>query len=362
MLLQVKAGCLQVLAALRCRSMKPRLKEVAARAGVSEATVSRVVNGRAGVATGTRRDVLKALEELGYQPVGITPSPWTGTVGLIVPELENPVFPAFAQAIERRLAGHGATTVLCTATLEGTQEADYITMLLEREISGIIVVSGLHADVTADHGMYRRLADSDVPLVLVNGVIEDLDVPYVSADEAVAGELAVRHLADLGHTRIGMACGPLRYQPTQRRLVGFRRGLGGTGLPDDPELVVESLYSVEGGQAAATRLLELGVTAIVAGSDLMALGAVRAARERGLEVPGDVSVVGYDDTALIAFTDPPLTTLRQPVLAMGGAAAAAMSQLISGSGPGHRGEYLFRPELVVRRSSGPCRSRLAVQP
>lgn len=342
--------------------MKPRLREVAARAGVSEATVSRVVNGRSGVAAGTRRDVLRALSDLGYKPAGIAPAAWTGTVGLIVPELENPVFPAFAQGIERRLAGHGVTTVLCSATLDGTQEADYIAMLLERAISGVVVVSGLHADVTADHTMYRRLVDRGIPLVLVNGVVEGLDVPYVSADEAVAGELAVRHLAQLGHTRIGMACGPLRYQPTQRRLVGFRRGVAEAGLPEDPQLVVESLYSVEGGQVAAGRLLDRGATGIVAGSDLMALGVVRAVRERGLAVPDDVSVVGYDDTTLIAFTDPPLTTLRQPVRAMGAAAAAAMAQLISGSDRGHRGEYLFRPELVVRRSTGPCPRHAAVAP
>jgi LacI family transcriptional regulator, repressor for deo operon, udp, cdd, tsx, nupC, and nupG len=340
------------------RRMKPRLREVAERAGVSEATVSRVVNSRPGVAESTRREVLRAMEELGYEPVGLTAAPtWSGTVGLITPELVNPVFPAFAQAIEARLARHGLTTILCTATLDGTAEDEYVGMLQQRGVSGLIIVSGLHADTTADHTRYFRLRAQGLPLVLINGAVPSLDVPSVSADEAAAAELGVRHLVDLGHRRIGLASGPRRYQPSQRRLAGYLRGIEAAFGSADESLVVDALYSVEGGQLAMSRLLELGVTGVLAASDLMALGAVRAVRERGLSVPGDVSVVGYDDTTLMAFTDPPLTTLRQPVRAMGEAAAAALVQLMQHSGA--PGEYLFRPELVVRGSTGPCRDRVA---
>jgi LacI family transcriptional regulator, repressor for deo operon, udp, cdd, tsx, nupC, and nupG len=333
--------------------MKPRLREVADRAGVSEATVSRVVNDRPGVAEGTRRQVRQAMAELGYSPVGLVGSRWTGTVGLIVPELVNPVFPAFAQAIEARLARYDLTTFVCTATVDGTAEDDYIAMLEDRGASGLIIVSGVHADTTADHATYHRLRARGVPLVLVNGAVEGLDVPTVSADEGAAAELAVRHLADLGHRRIGLAAGPRRYQPSQRRLAGYLRGLEAAFGAADESLVAEAVYTVEGGALAMGRLLDLGATGVLAASDVMALGAVRAARERGLDVPRDVSVLGYDDTALIAFTDPPLTTLRQPVRAMGEAAAAALVQRL------HRadvaiGEYLFRPELVLRGSTGPC--------
>jgi LacI family transcriptional regulator, repressor for deo operon, udp, cdd, tsx, nupC, and nupG len=337
--------------------MKPRLRDVAARAGVSEATVSRVVNGRSGVAETTRRDVLRVLEELGYTPVGLAPAgftpPSSGAVGLVVPELENPIFPAFAQAIEARLAAQGFTVLLSTASVAGIRERQSIAKLLERDVQGLIVVSGLHADTEADHGVYRELADRGVPLVLVNGYLEALDVPFVSCDIGAAGEIGVRHLVELGHRRIGLASGPHRYQPTQRRREGYRRGLQAAGLPVDESLIVETVYSVEGGHLAGVRLLDLGVTAILAGSDLMALGAVRAVRQRGLDVPGDVSIVGYDGVDIAAFTDPPLTTIGQPVRAMGAAAAAALIQQLTGSGPAQRGEYLFRPELIVRRSSGP---------
>jgi LacI family transcriptional regulator, repressor for deo operon, udp, cdd, tsx, nupC, and nupG len=337
--------------------MRPRLRDVAERAGVSEATVSRVVNGRPGVAEQTRRDVLAAIDALGYEPTGIPPAPSSRPlVGIIVPELDNPVFPAFAMAIEARLARHGFTSVIGSATIEGTHETDYLATLTARAAAGVVVVSGLNADTAADHDHYVNLVEGGTALVLVNGPVEGLDVPCVCADEAAAAALGVRHLADLGHERIGFAAGPLHYVPSRRKLDGYRRGVEAAGLDTDDELVVETVYSVEGGQLAMSRLLERGVTAVLASSDLMAIGALRAARERGLSVPDDVSVVGYDDITLAAHTDPPLTTLRQPVRAMGTAAANLLVAEVEGLRRDERAEeYVFRSELIARASSGPCR-------
>jgi LacI family transcriptional regulator, repressor for deo operon, udp, cdd, tsx, nupC, and nupG len=242
-------------------SMKPRLRDVARRAGVSEATVSRVVNQRSGVADSTRRDVLDVLAELGYTPTGLAPAPvpaHDGAVGVVVPELENPIFPAFAQAIEARLAAQGYAVLLSTAGGSGVREHQCMALLDDRDVMGLIVVSGLHADTEADHGLYAELVGRGVPLVLVNGFVAGLDVPFVSCDIAAAGELGVRHLVDLGHRRIGLAAGAHRYQPTQRRRDGYRRALQVAGLPVDESLIVETVYSVEGGHLAGTRLLELG--------------------------------------------------------------------------------------------------------
>ena len=336
--------------------MKPaRLYDVARQAGVSEATVSRVLNGKAGVSTATRDAVLTALDVLGYErPVRLQERS-VGLVGLIVPELENPIFPAFAQVIENALAQHGYTPVLCTSTPAGASEDDYTAMLLERGVAGIVFVSGLHADLTADHGRYRQLAERRLPMVLVNGYVEGLDAAFVSNDDVVSMELAVQHLAGLGHRRLGLAVGPPRFVPVVRKVEGFRRGLiGRLGLTaaEVDDLVAYGMFGVEGGHAAAGRLLERGVTAIVCASDLMALGAVRAVRAAGLRVPEDVSVVGYDDSPLIAFTDPPLTTIRQAVGPMGLAAVAVLLDQIGGV-PSPHVEYVFRPELVVRGSTGP---------
>jgi LacI family transcriptional regulator, repressor for deo operon, udp, cdd, tsx, nupC, and nupG len=185
--------------------------------------------------------------------------------------------------------------------------------------------------------------------VLVNGWIPDVDAPFVSADDGAASVMAVDHLVALGHRRIGLITGPERYVPVQRRISGYQHAVKQHGTP---ELVELSVFTVEGGYAAAGRLLEQGVTGIVCGSDLMALGAIRAVRFRGLAVPNDVSVIGYDDSPLMAFTDPPLTTVRQPVREMSTAAVAALIDEINGHGP-PTSEYVFRPDLVVRGTTGP---------
>ncbi len=330
-----------------------RLADIAAQAGVSEATVSRVLNGKPGVAATTRESVLAALDVLGYErPVRLRQRS-AGLVGLITPELDNPIFPAFAQVIGQALTRQGYTPVLATQTPGGSTEDELTEMLVARGVSGIIFVSGLHADTTADTRRYDRLRAQGVPHVLINGFSPQVRAPFVSPDERAAMDLAVSHLSALGHRRIGLALGPERYVPVQRKTEGFvgaMRERLGLDAAQALGLVQHSLYSLEGGQAAASALLDRGCTAVVCASDLMALGAIREARRRGLTVPGDVSVVGFDDSPLIAFTDPPLTTIRQPVTAMGQAAVRALLEEVDGT-PAPHTEFVFMPELVVRGST-----------
>ncbi|MEU5607246.1 LacI family DNA-binding transcriptional regulator [Streptomyces sparsogenes] len=333
--------------------MTARLADIAAQAGVSEATVSRVLNGKPGVATGTRESVLAALDVLGYErPVRLRTRS-AGLVGLITPELDNPIFPALAQVIGQALTRQGYTPVLATQMPGGSTEDELTEMLVDRNVSGIIYVSGLHADTTADTHRYDQLRLQGMPFVLINGFSPRIRAPFVSTDDRAATQLAVTHLASLGHTRIGLAVGPRRFVPVQRKIEGFRTGMHerlGLAPEKSEELIQHSLYTMEGGQAAATALLAQGCTAIVCASDMMALGAIRAARQAGLRVPQDVSVVGFDDSPLIAFTDPPLTTIRQPVQAMGQAAVRAVLEEIGGT-PAPHTEFVFMPELVVRGST-----------
>jgi DNA-binding LacI/PurR family transcriptional regulator len=341
--------------------MKVRLADIAGRAGVSEATVSRVLNGKPGVAQATRESVLAALDVLGYERPLHLGHRTTGLVGLIVPELDNPVFPMFAQAVEIDLIRNGYAPVLCTLTAGGVHEDDYVELLQERKVAGILFVSGIHAIADTSPTRYTRLRDQGLPIVLVNGYLQGVDAPFISNDDAASVDLAVSHLADLGHRRIGLAMGPPRYTPSIRKISGFhsamRRHLGGEVDPNEVDHLVETTsFRLDGGALAAGALLDRGVTAIVCGSDLMALGAVRTVRARGLRVPQDVSVVGSDDSSLIEFTDPPLTTIRQPVAAMGAAAVQALVHEIQGI-PAPRAEYLFRPELVVRGSTAKAPAR-----
>ncbi|MFE1250836.1 LacI family DNA-binding transcriptional regulator [Streptomyces sp. NPDC058735] len=331
--------------------MTTRLADIAARAGVSKATVSRVLNGGRGVAKDTRDCVLTALHALDYAHPPRQRR--TELVGLITPELDNPIFPAMAQVMGQALTRQGYTPVLATQTPGGSTEDELTEMLVSRGVCGIVFVSGLHADTTADTARYDRLRERRVPFVLVNGFSPRIEAPFVSPDDRAAMRLAVVHLAELGHDRIGLALGPERFVPVQRKIEGFRAALGEfLGLParESEGLVRHSLFSLEGGQAAASALLDVGCTAVVCASDMMALGAVRAARQRGLAVPGDLSVVGFDDSPLIAFTDPPLTTVRQPVRAMGQVAVDALLEEMGGAPP-PRTEFVLMPELVVRGST-----------
>ncbi|MGA8113061.1 MAG: LacI family DNA-binding transcriptional regulator, partial [Actinocatenispora sp.] len=334
--------------------MGPRLSDIATQAGVSEATVSRVLNGKPGVASATRQNVFAALDVLGYERPATLRRRSAGLIGLITPELNNPIFPAFAQVIERALTRYGYTPVLCTQTPGGSTEDELVDSLLEREVTGIVFVSGLHADSTADMSRYTRLVGLGVPFVMINGYSDAISAPFVSTDDRAAMRLAVEHLVRQGHERIGLAVGPRRFIPVLRKIEGFTAAVTAMLGEADDGLVQHSLFGVEGGNAAANALLDRRCTALVCASDLMALGAIRAVRDRGLQVPHDVSVIGFDDSPLIAFTDPPLTTIRQPVDAMGLAAVDALLEEIGGT-PTTHADFVFTPELVVRRStsSGP---------
>lgn len=328
-----------------------RLAEVAKKVGVSEATVSRVLNGKAGVSDTTREAVLTALDVLGYERPTQLRGQRVRLIGLVLPELANPIFPAFAEVIGAGLAQRGFTPVLCTRTAGGLSEADYVHMLLEQHASGVVFAGGHYAELAAPHDHYRLLHSRRIPVVLVNAAVDGLEFPCVATDDLIAAGQAFRHLASLGHERIGLVIGPVDHMPSRRKLAAFTEHAQQAGLAMAP--VEHTLFSLEGGQAATARMLREGVTGIICASDVLALGAIRAIRRAGLTVPGDVSVVGFDDSAWLNSTDPPLTTIRQPIEPMGRAAVALlvnqMETLVA-----HHEELLFEPELVVRSSTGPA--------
>lgn len=332
--------------------MAKRLAEVARKVGVSEATVSRVLNEKPGVSDATRQAVLTALDVLGYERPTKLRGERARLVGLVLPELSNPIFPAFAEVVGGALAQNGYTPVLCTQTAGGVTEADYIDLLLQQQVSGVVFAGGLYTQELAAHDHYEKLREVDLPTVLVSASIEGIGFPTVSCDDGVATQLAVRHLLQLGHTRIGFVLGPRDHVPSARKYQAAKDELTGASVDFDDSLVVRSLYSLEAGQAAAAKLLSTGVTAIVCASDPLALGVIRAVRRAGLRVPQDVSVVGYDDSALMGCVEPPLTTVRQPIEPMGRMVMELLTAQMIGERPSID-EFLFEPELVVRASTGP---------
>ena len=339
--------------------MTKRLTEVAKKAGVSEATVSRVLNGRDGVSEATRTAVLTALDVLGYERPTKLRGERARLVGLVLPELQNPIFPALAEVVTGTLAQRGYTPALCARTIGGVSEMDYVEMLLDHQVSGVIFAGGSYALADARHDHYRRLTDRGLPVVLVNAGVDELGFPRVSTDDAVAVEQAYGHLRSLGHERIGMVLGPEDHVPSRRKLDAMIQVAGWD--EGDAECVERSSFSMEGARVAATKLVERGVTGIICASDVLALGTIRAARRLGRSVPADVSVVGFDDSAFMTCTDPPLTTVRQPIETMGQAAVDLLVTQIEGAGV-LQDELLFEPELVVRGSTAPAPGRQSRPP
>lgn len=332
-----------------------KLADIAAHAGVSEATVSRVLNDKGNVSDNTRDLVLTSVDVLGYERPSNLRRQAVGLIGIIVPELTNPVFAIIAQTLQARFMAHGYTSVLCSQAPGGAQEEDYLQMLQGRGVTGVVFVSGRHADTTANVDHYRRLVERRLPMVIVNGHRDDIDVPSVSSNEGMAVRMAMQHLRQLGHTTIGLATGQSRYLPSLRKVQEFREQCG-TGRE---AIIEQTWFSVEGGELAGRRLLERGVTAVICGSDLMALGVIKAIESAGLSVPGDVSVIGYDGSLLTQYTSPALTTVRQDVNGLSAAIVHALTEEIAGNRY-PRGEMMLDPELVVRESTAPPAVRIAM--
>src|SRR5919202_6372512 len=281
------------------------LRDVAQHAGVSVATASRVVSGFDGVRSETRERVERAMRELLYVPPGRRPA--TGMIGLLVPSLENPIFPALAQAMEERATEAGYASILCNTTAAAFREVDYVHMLLDRGADGMIFISCEMTNMSGIHDHYGRLVEEGARLVFVNGALNALNVPSVGVDEQTAGELATQHLIDLGHARIGYVAGPDHYLPTRQKAAGRASALEAAGLDGGDRLVAHGEnFTIDAGRAALRDLLRRKPrpTGVICSSDLMAIGALREAAAQGLHVPEDLSIVGFDGIEETAWTTP----------------------------------------------------------
>ena len=338
--------------------MRPKLADVAQLAEVSEATVSRVLNGRSGVAEATRRRVLDVMGDLGYRDVPSLVGR-SEVVGIITPELENPVFALFAQSLQSHLANRGMLPIVCSATSETVNEQDYLDHLVSTRAAGAVIVNGRYAQPEIGYESYVTMRDGGLPLVLVNGIHDPSPLPAIAIDIRGATAAAVRHLVTIGHRRIGIVVGPIRYSTSIEMMEGCRMAADRLDVACDEAMVSETVFTYEGGQAGSAQLLEAGATGIIAANDLMAAGVIAAVRAWGGSVPDDVSVIGFDGTPPMSYTAPRLTTMRQPIDRMSAAATELLIDSIAGNGVNQT--QVFAPELVVGRSTGPAKSVAAVR-
>jgi LacI family transcriptional regulator len=329
------------------------LRDVARVAGVHPATVSRALNEetRALVNQDTARRVLKAAEELGYRPNPIARGLKTNrsyTIGVLIPDLTNPLFPPILRGIEDRLETAGYTPLTANTDNDPERELIDVQAMRARQVDGIIA-----ATARRDHQLHDALLDAGLELVLVNRRQEELPVSSATADDTLGMRLAVEHLLSLGHTRIAHLAGPLDYSTGLDRHDSFLATMRAAGTDPDPGLVlVAEAFTEAEGARLCSELLAAGrdFTAIAAANDLLALGCLDVFAERGLRCPDDVAVVGFNDMPFAARFQPPLTTIHIPHYEIGKAAGELMlERLQDGDSPPR--EIRLEPHLVVREST-----------
>lgn len=327
-------------------------RDVADRAGVSVATVSYVINhGPRPVSPEKRARVEEAVAALGYYPNALARSlrvQQTATVGLIVPNSANPFYAEVARELERGCADEGFLVLLCNSERDPTREARFVQMLRAKQVDGAVIIP--HSDTAS---LLQPLLAAEIPVVILEHSIPGLHC--IAIDDLAGGRLATRHLIELGHTRIAIIRRRQISSLSMMRFDGYRLELERAGIALDDSLVVETGPFQNDGYAAMRELLERRPrpTAVVTHNDIMALGALRAIYDAGLSVPGDISVVGYDDIAAAPYLVPPLTTIRSPKMEMGRLAAQMVLKLARDPASLPPQTVTLPVELVIRQSTRP---------
>jgi LacI family transcriptional regulator len=333
-------------------AMRPTIREVAREAGVSIATVSHALSGKRPVSGATRKRITNAARKLGYRPNQVAAAMITGrtkTLGVLVPDIANPFFGGLVHAAEGAAAARGYTVVFSTAELDPTLEARAVEVLHDKRVDAVLYLGGTDRENRA----LRALARAATPIVALDEALPTIPrgASLVLVENEEGGRLAARHLLELGHTELGAVTGPSGLPTSRERLKGFAAAAG-EHKPHRRRIRYAEAYTIAGGRAAAHDLLEREpeITALFCANDLMALGALDAARALRRRVPEDLSLVGFDDIFVAGLVSPPLTTIRQPLARLGKEAAELAIDLIEGNttGPERR---VLPVELVVREST-----------
>ncbi|NTU74756.1 MAG: LacI family transcriptional regulator [Anaerolineaceae bacterium] len=333
---------------------KATIRDVALRAGVSHQTVSRVVNCDKGVTPETKGRVEEAIADLGYRPNAIARYMAKGntrTFACITPNMTDYTFSSLIDGAETYAREHGYFMISASAPDAASFSVLVEQLVDSRRTEGLLVINP-YADER------HKLLPVDVPVVLMGASPRSEGLASVALDDAQGGYIATKHLIELGHKQIALISGPLEEDCTQDRLGGYERALKEAGLFVDPELLYAGDWSATSGQAAVDQFQEIGAqfTAIFAQNDRMAVGAINHLQKSGLRIPEDVSIVGFDDMPLASYFDPPLTTIRQEILAIGSEAARLLLEAKEDPFAVSQ-QLLFPPELVIRSSTGKASER-----
>lgn len=332
--------------------MSITIAEIAKIVGVSQATVSRVLNTPELVKRETREKVLKAMEQHNYVynalAGGLTKKK-TATIGLIVPTITNPVFAISTKGIQEAAGKRGYSILLANTDYSYDAELKLVTLFQEKRVDGIIFTGAPGNEKSVE--LMNRL---NIPYLITWESVEDKNASFVTFDNVKSGRQATDYLISLDHKRIGMVAG--RFSETGRaykRWLGYKQSLENHGISYDEKLVIQKEYSVAAGREAMGRLLRMSdpPTAAFCGNDILAFGAMAAVKDAGYKVGTDVSIVGFDDLEVSEVTDPPLTTVRIPGHKMGTLAAQVLIDWIEGDKEEDQ-QYILETNLIIRESTG----------
>lgn len=329
---------------------------VAKRAGVSTATVSRVMNGTANVSPETAERVREAVEALNFYPdinARALGSGRSGLYGLIISDITNPYFPELVKAFEDIAVEHGQDVLIANTDYDPKRMETCVIRMLQRKVDGVAIMTSEMED-----RLIRTLGQRQIPMIFMDTATGIRGASTVNVDYTSGITEAMRHLFELGHKDIAFISGPLALGSARARAEAFQTALQEHGAKVRPEWLQEGDHRVEGGHHAMTRILESGnqPTAVLGSNDLTAIGAMGAIHERGLDIPGDISVVGFDDIELSAYTLPALTTLHVPRRELASTAFRALfrgRETAPAKGSRKR-DHVIKTKLVVRGSTGPA--------
>lgn len=326
-------------------------------AGVSLGTVSHVLNRSAPVREPLRRRVEEAVQAAGYQPSALARGlrrDKTNMIGMVIPDVTNPFFPAVVRGAEDTAFANGYRLVLCNTDNDHSKELVHLNELRTYLPSGLIVIPSDFSDLTRQAESYQR---SGAAVVCVDRLPRRWHGDSVTAANEQGAHAATRYLIQLGHRRIAAITGPLHLTNSEQRLRGFRRAMAEADLPIAPEYLQESSFDLAGGRSRALLLLRMlpRPTAIFGGNDMIAMGVLQAIRELGLRCPEDVSVMGFDDLDFAALINPPLASVLQPGYQLGATAARILLDRVHGDG-GPARHIVLPTELRIRESVAPPRA------
>ncbi|MCU0507472.1 MAG: LacI family transcriptional regulator [Anaerolineae bacterium] len=330
----------------------PTINDVAKRANVSPVTVSRVLNGAPNVNDMTRLRVNRAIAELGYVPNIVARSlrsRRTRSIALILPDITNPFWPTVARGVEDAAQRDGYTVLLCNSDENAQKQARYLEAVISQQVDGVLI-----APANSDAANLAPLRDRAIPTVVIDRRVDGWDGDAVRGDSVGGAELLTRHLIELGHRRIAMLSGPATTSTSQDRFAGYQAALQRAGIPLDPDLVRFGEFRQGSGAEMTHAVLALqpAPTAIFAANNAIALGAIQAVGERGLQVPQDVALVCFDDVSPSAQLFPFLTVAEQPAYQMGLEAARLLFARLD-EGDAHPPRLITLPvRMIVRYSCG----------